>query len=74
MQGLGPVATRSVYQEIQDRIKEHILINKLQPGDALPTEAELVQGLSASRSVVREALRSLESLGVVYTRRGPLRE
>ena len=70
MQGLRPVDIRLVHEELQERIKEYILLNKLKPDDPLPTENQLAEQLQVSRSVVREALRSLESLGVVYSRRG----
>lgn len=70
MQGLRPVDIRLVHEELQERIKEYILVNKLKPDDPLPTENQLAEQLHVSRSVVREALRSLESLGVVYSRRG----
>lgn len=64
------VEARTVHQELQDRITEYILANKLRPGDPLPTEAQLAEQLGVSRSVLREGLRALESRGVIYTRRG----
>ncbi len=70
MKGLRPIDTRSIHQELQERIKEYILVNKLQPGDPLPPETQLAEQLHVSRAVVREALRSLESLGVIRSRRG----
>ncbi len=51
-------------------LKRVILERKLQPGDALPTEAALARQLSVGRNSVREAVKALESLGVVETRRG----
>ena len=52
------------------RLKEYILANRLQAGDPLPTEAQLADQLGVSRAAVREGLRSLESLGMIYSRRG----
>jgi DNA-binding FadR family transcriptional regulator len=59
-----------MHEELQERLKEYILVNKLQPGDPLPTEAQLAEQLGVSRAAVREGLRSLESLGMIYSRRG----
>jgi GntR family transcriptional repressor for pyruvate dehydrogenase complex len=42
----------------------------LAPGERLPSEAELVERLQVSRPVLREAIRQLETLGLVQVRRG----
>ncbi|MEF7564563.1 FadR/GntR family transcriptional regulator [Bacillus infantis] len=42
----------------------------LKPGDKLPSERELTERLNVGRSSVREALRALELLGLIETRRG----
>ncbi|MCD6291340.1 MAG: FadR family transcriptional regulator [Anaerolineae bacterium] len=70
MKELRPIHARSIHQEIQERIKEYILANDLHPGDPLPSETQLAEQLHVSRAVVREALRSLESLGIIRSRRG----
>ncbi len=70
MEALRPLEIRSIHDQVQERIKEHILANNLQPDDLLPSEAVLAEKLGVSRAVVREALRSLESMGVVHSRRG----
>ena len=38
------------------------------PGDRLPTETELTQTLGVSRTCVREAMKSLESMGLIEIR------
>lgn len=70
METLSPISVPSIHQEVQDRIKEYILVNNLQPEDPLPSETQLVDQLEVSRAVVREALRALESVGVIVSRRG----
>jgi len=55
---------------VQDLMKELILTEDLHSGDKLPTENELTERLGASRNAVREALRSLEALGIVEIRHG----
>lgn len=59
-----------LYVSVQDAIREYILDNNLHPGDMLPPENELARQLDVSRNSVREAVRSLESLGIIETRRG----
>nr|WP_236692880.1 FadR/GntR family transcriptional regulator [Aneurinibacillus tyrosinisolvens] len=61
---------RKVYQEILLEINRIIKEDGLRPGDKLPSERELSERLQAGRSSVREALRALELLGLITTRRG----
>ncbi len=42
----------------------------LQPGDRLPVERELASQLGVSRSTVREAIRTLSSMGMLSARQG----
>jgi DNA-binding FadR family transcriptional regulator len=70
IQRMKPLDVPTMHEELQDRLKEYILVNKLQPDDPLPTEAQLAEQLGVSRTAVREGLRSLESLGLIYSRRG----
>lgn len=51
-------------------IQAMIKADRLGPGDKLPSERELSERLSIGRSSVREALRALELLGLIETRRG----
>ncbi len=52
------------------RIVDAILDGELTSGDRLPAEGEMVELYAAGRSTVREALRLLESQGVVSIRPG----
>lgn len=58
--GTEAVTTRAV----ADRVRERIRIGRLVPGQRL-VEADIVRDTRASRSKVREALRRLESEGLV---------
>ena len=51
--------------EIENAIKDFIKKNKLTKGAKLPSERELTVRLGVGRSSLREALKSLESLGVL---------
>ncbi|MCX5105000.1 MULTISPECIES: FadR/GntR family transcriptional regulator [unclassified Streptomyces] len=57
-------------QDIERRVKELILERRLAPGDALPTETELMDLFGAGRVSVREALKALQAVNVVEIRRG----
>ncbi|KGX93374.1 transcriptional regulator [Pontibacillus halophilus JSM 076056 = DSM 19796] len=59
-----------VYEEVLNEIRRLIEIQELVPGDKLPSEREMAEQLVASRSSVREALRAMELLGLIETRRG----
>lgn len=55
---------------LQDHIKDYIIENNLKPGDPLPPEGEFARELGVSRGPVREAVKSLESLGIIEVRHG----
>lgn len=59
-----------VYLEIVKKIRFIIQEDGLKAGDRLPSERELSARLNVGRSSVREALRSLELVGLIETRRG----
>ena len=61
-----PLVSRSV----QDAIRNYVIAERLQPGDALPAETELARQLGVGRNSVREAVKALESLGILEVRRG----
>ena len=61
---------RGLVMEIVDQIGESIHSGPYQPGDKLPTEAEIMFRFDVSRTVVREALSRLQASGLVETRHG----
>ncbi len=67
-ESLQPIVSPNLNDLISERLKDYIIQNRLQPGDKLPTEDSLAQRLGVSRTAVREALRSLEALGLIETR------
>lgn len=64
------------YEGIVAQIEEALRTGRLGPGDRLPSEREMMEQFSVSRPTVREALRVLESNGLVTSRpgdpRGPI--
>jgi GntR family transcriptional repressor for pyruvate dehydrogenase complex len=65
-----PVRTRRGFEVLCDRIREQLALGQLRPGDRLPGERELAERYGIGRSAARDALRSLEAVGVVEARKG----
>ncbi|MEG0259143.1 MAG: GntR family transcriptional regulator [Lysinibacillus sp.] len=61
---------KKVFLEIVHQLRTLIRIEKIQPGGKLPSERVLCERLGVGRSSVREALRSLELLGLIETKHG----
>ncbi|UCZ52264.1 FadR family transcriptional regulator [Bacillus shivajii] len=61
---------QKVYLNILKEIDRIIYEDQLLPGDKLPSERELADRLQVGRSSVREALRALELLDLIETRKG----
>lgn len=60
-----PVERAPAYIKVSSAIEHKILSRALRDGDVLPAELELAQQFRVHRSTVREALRQLESAGLV---------
>jgi DNA-binding FadR family transcriptional regulator len=56
--------------QVVSRFEEAILSGQLAPGDQIPSEREISAEMGVSRSVVREALNRLASLGLVRSVHG----
>jgi GntR family transcriptional repressor for pyruvate dehydrogenase complex len=56
--------------QVAEQLTAEIKQGRLMPGDKLPTEARLVEQFQVSRTVVREAVSRLKSLGLVDSRQG----
>ncbi|MBP1934708.1 FadR/GntR family transcriptional regulator [Ammoniphilus resinae] len=59
-----------ISSQIVSLIKNRLIDGSIKPGDKLPTEIELVEQLGVSRTPVREAMKILESIGIIEIRRG----
>jgi GntR family transcriptional regulator len=69
MQG-GEADGRPLYRQISSQILEKIANGFYPVGSLLPTEQEFCQEFGVSRYTVREAIRHLQSLGLVSKRQG----
>jgi DNA-binding FadR family transcriptional regulator len=65
-----PLRTARVYEEIAEQIRHAVYSRRLLPGDRLPSERDLAERFHTSRVSVREALRSLQHIGLLVIRRG----
>ena len=65
-----PLERRKVYEQIAEQLLGQIGRRALKPGDALPSERELTESFGVGRSSIREALRMLESQGVIIAASG----
>ncbi|MDO4760950.1 MAG: FCD domain-containing protein [Corynebacterium sp.] len=63
---MAPSTTQQAVEGIERYIRDH----GLRRGDVLPSETTLCEELDCSRSSVREAMRTLQSLDIVEIRRG----
>lgn len=62
--------TTTLAHRVVAGLKEQILSGRLSPGARLPSESELVEEFSVSRTVVREAVTRLRAEGLVETFQG----
>ena len=58
------------YKKIVDAVLDQINHGQLQKGDKLPTELSLATKFDVSRTCVREAIKSLEAMGIVQSIQG----
>src|SRR5579884_2531128 len=60
----------SLSAQIVDEVRQQLFAKALRPGDFLGTERDLAARFGTSRIVARDALRTLEALGIVEIRMG----
>lgn len=64
------ISNKKVYEEVIEQIQKNIIEGELKKGDRLPSERELSELMNISRTSIREALRVLESMGVLESVHG----
>lgn len=62
--------SKKLYLQVYEELRRYIVQNNLRPGDKLPTEMEMCETLGVSRNVLREAIKTLEIIGVVTSKPG----
>lgn len=71
--GPSPLNRRSgipLYHQIQQRLLEQIQSGELKPGKPLPSIQQIAAIMGVSQMTVRQAVRALSELGVIYSRQG----
>lgn len=66
----NPVISRKLSHLVADALREKIAAGELTPGDRLAPETELLREFGISRPTLREALRVIESEGLIELGRG----
>lgn len=69
MKNLKPIENLSLVDKVEMSLLEYFKRNKLQPGDPIPKEIDLASTLEVSRTVVREALLRLRTLGLIDSKK-----
>ena len=67
------VTVQSVVDAIADDLRTSVLTGELQPGDILPSEADLARRYGVSRATARQAFALLDAAGLIETRQGRAR-
>jgi len=63
-----PTLSRNVHSQVSDWIGISILRGDIRPGESLPSELQICDMMDVSRTVVREAIRTLNGKGLVESR------
>ncbi len=66
---LEAIRKNRVYEAVAKRI-ERLIVEEMKPGDKLPPERQLAESFNVSRSSIRDAIRTLEAMGLVEPRQG----
>ncbi|MCB1474887.1 MAG: FadR family transcriptional regulator [Rhodobiaceae bacterium] len=64
------MASSRAFENIIKAVRDDIEAKRLRPGDKLPAERELAVKFGVGRNAVREALRTLESAGLIKLQKG----
>lgn len=64
------IGKQTLTGQVSRSLSERISSGRYKPGDKLPTEQQLIEEFSVSRTVIREAVASLRAHGVISTRQG----
>jgi len=68
-----PLDNHPAYRQIANLIEERIVARSLRAGDPLPSETDLARQFGVNRSTIREAIRELETHGLLGRVRGEKR-
>ena len=61
---------QTLYQKVDNIIRQRLIDNVWKPGDALPSEMQLAAELDVSQGTVRKALNDMVTENLLYRRQG----
>ena len=61
--------TGSLVDKVEKRLIEVFVYKELRPGDSIPKETELASFMGVSRTVIRESLNRLKTMGLIESRK-----
>jgi GntR family transcriptional regulator, transcriptional repressor for pyruvate dehydrogenase complex len=67
---LKPVSRTTLSEQVALQLAAEVAAKRWEPGDKLPSEAELCRAFNVGRSTLREALKSLAFVGIIRMRAG----
>lgn len=67
---MEPIRKKKLYQEVLDRLITAILNSEFPPGSQLPSERELMNMIGVGRPSIREAMLSLQQMGLIKISHG----
>lgn len=70
MDGLAPLPTSDRLRETLTALGLYVEKSGLKAGDRFPAEREMMDALKVGRSTIREAIRQMQALGILETRKG----
>lgn len=60
----------TLHFRVREHLLQRILRGELRPGDQIPTEADLIEQFSVSRTTIRRALQDIENAGLIWRQPG----
>lgn len=67
---LKPVSRTTLSEQVAMQLASELAAHRWKPGEKLPSEAELCKVFKVGRSTLREALKSLSFIGMIWMRAG----
>lgn len=66
---ISPIKNLSLVDEVELSINKYIKKNNLKIGDSIPKELEFAEALGVSRTVIREALLRMRTIGIIESKK-----
>jgi GntR family transcriptional regulator, transcriptional repressor for pyruvate dehydrogenase complex len=63
------IDTRSLVDKVEMNLMDLFIKHHLKPGDAIPREVELAAAMGVSRTVIRESLNRLKTMGLIESKK-----